>query len=1011
MMRIQFFTILFLASLVSFGQATLQQKLPEELFSEGEDMMGKSEFGSARQYFERYLDTNEAKYKERAEYNIATCALRLYHLDGETLINKYVQDYPSSQSALMAHFELGTYFFQDKSYKKAIEHFKLVNPSVLDKQQKQDLTYKLGYSYFSGRNFEPALTNFNKLKSAAGKYQLLSAYYAGFIEFGDESYDEAIIDLKLASKDPNFANSVTLMLASVYYKKGDYEELINFVESLMSKSSKISKNAQVAIFLGEAYYHTGDYEKAIANYAKGSKKLNAETTYHYGVCYVELGNDKEAINTLKRIAGNSTDTEIAASYALGKTYLKQNEKLYALGAFLALEHVEHLEIAEESTFLSAQLSFQLGRTTQSIELLKQFLEKYPNSIHKQQVTNFLAKALVQTNDYQAAITYIESLPSINGDIKVAYQKATYLLGTEQYNKRKFRLAVANFKKSIANGTDASLKAKAQLYTAEAFSLGRKYKEAEPFYKSALAGSLADASNEQLLARFGLGYALYNQKKYKDAKYQFSTFIKSADKKDPKYGRALVRLADCEYVSKDYRSALAHYSTAVNGVFREKDYAYYQIGVIYHIQSKYKESLEKLNRVVTLYKSSPYLDDAIFEIAAVHLEMGSYKLAITSFSTLITAHPRSKYVPFGLEKRALSNFNLRKYKSTIADYELFLKKYPYHSSVQNVLLGLQQAYSLDGRATDFNVTLKRFKKTNPDIEGLEGVEFDAIRGYYNDGLYAKAEEGFKGFISNYPDDPNVGEAKFILAESLLRQAKMKEALTFYYAVEKDNTYDQMYKVFERIADLEYDANNYKVAINYFHHLNSSSISANQKFRAINGLMKSHYYDANYDSVHVFAKQLLESDGTRNEFLVSANLYNGKSSFAIGDYTSAESSFKTTTNIANDESGAEAQYLLGEIKYLSKEFDASNEVLYLIPQKYGNYTLWLDKAFLLIADNFAGKEEYFQAQATLESIIENTDSPITKSKAKQRLASLIALEKDKKLSNDTIQVIIKDSIPDE
>ncbi len=1010
-MRSLFFLILLLVSLTSFGQATLQQQLPEVLFSEGLDMMAKSEFGSARQYFERYLDTDDPKYKERAEYYIAKSALSLYHLDGEILINKYIEDYPSSQSALMAHFELGTYFFQDKSYKKAITHFKQVNPSVLDKQQKQDLSYKLGYSYFSQRNFKEALPYFNALKIKKGKYQVLSSYYAGFIEFGNQAYDDAITDLKRASSDVNFANSVTLMLASIYYTKGDYDELVKFVQPLISSSNKVSKNVQVAIFLAEAYYYTQQFDKAIIYYEKGSKKLNAETSYNYGMCLTSTGNNTKAINILKNIAGNSTNTEIAASYLLGKVYLTENEKLYALGAFLQIENVENKEIAEESKFLAARLSFQLGRTTQCIELLQQFTTAYPSSIHTKEASNLLAKALVQTNDYQAAITYIESLSTINGDVKEAYQKATYFLGVEQYNKRKFRLAVANFEKSITNGVDPIMKAKAQLYTAETFSLGRKYAASEPYYKSVVNSDLQSASLEMLLARFGLGYALYNQEKYKEAKLQFKMYVNLADKKDPQYGKALVRLADCEYINKDYSTALTHYTTAVNGVFREKDYAYYQIGVIYHIQSKYKEALIKLDRVITVYKSSPYQDDAIFEKGAIYLEMGSYDLAITSFSTLIANHPRSKYMPFALEKRALSNFNRKKYKSTIADYELFLKKYPYHPSVQSVLLGLQQAYSLDGRSTDFNATLNRFKNTNPDIKGLEGVEFDAIRGYYNDGLYAKAEEGFKGFISNYPDDPNLGEAKFILAESLLRQAKLKEALKFYYEVEKDDIYDQMYKVYERIADLEYDANKFNVAIPYFHQLSKNSISENQKLRAVNGLMKSHYYNSSYDSVHVFAKQLLESDGTRNEFLVSANLFEGKAYFAIGDYENAEMSFNATTIIANDESGAEAQYMLGEIKYLTKQYDASNEVLYIIPQKYGNYTEWLDKAFLLIADNFMGKDELFQAKATLESIIENTTSSITKSKAKQRLADLILLEKESKLSNDTIQVIIKDSIPDE
>ncbi len=1005
-------------SFVGFSQATLQQSFPNELFAEGVDLMAKSEYGSARQYFERYLDTQEETYKERAAYNLAKCALSLYHLDGEALINRYIKDYPSSQMALMAHFELGTYFFQDKNFKKAIIHFNQVKSNVLDKQQNQDLTYKLGYSYFSLRQFNEAITNFNILKTKKGKYQILSSYYAGFIEFEKKDYETAITDLELASSDPNFTNSVALMLASVYYKKGDYTALINYLSPLMVKNADLAKNTQLAIFMGEAYFYTKEYNRAIEHYKIGKNKLTKEASFNYSVCLSKTNNNPKAIGILKTIAGNTTPTEIAASYLLANLYLQQNEKLYALGAFLQIANVEYKVYAEEASFLAGQLSFQLNRTSQSIEIFQEFSEKYPHSIHTEKANTLLAKALLQTSDYAAAISYIENLPQKNNEVKKAYQKATYLLGVEQFNNRKFRLAVENFAKSMKNGhlnngqgSNELFLIKAHLYTAEAFALGRRYAETELHYKYVISSSLPRNSSEILLARFGFGYALYNQEKYRDAKTQFSVFIKLANKKNPKYGRALVRLADCDYVSKDYTAALAYYGSLAKGVFREKDYAYYQMGVIYHIQSKYEEALSQLNRVLNVYKSSPYVDDAVFEIATVYLEKGSYELAISAFSTLITGHPKSKYVPYALEKRALSNYNQKEYASTIADYELFLKKYPYHPSIKNVLLGLQQAYSLDGRPTVFNATLNRFKNENPDIEGLEVVEFDAIKGYFNEGLYAKSEEGFTGFISNYPEDPNLPEAKFILAESLFRQQKNSEALKMYYQITTDNIFDLMYRVYERIADLEYDTYNYAEAIKYFHKLNQTAISQNQQYRAISGLMKSHYYSNSYDSVFVYADKLLAADGTRNEFLVAASLYGGKTFFAKGDYENATIKFIKTTEIANDESGAEAQYLIGEIKYLQEDFDGSNEVLYWMPQKYGNYAEWLDKAFLLIADNFIGKNENFQAKATLQSIIDNTTSKVTKSKAQNRLDEITAKEALQSTNNDTLRVIVKDSIPDE
>jgi len=1010
-LMIRSFFIFYLIASISYGQATLQQSLPQELFTEGVDMMSKSEFGSARQYFERYLSTSDKAYEERASYNIAICALSLYHLDGEPLMNQFIANYPTSQLALMAHFEMGNYFFQDKDYKNAIIHFEAVNSSVLDGAQKQELAYKLGYSYFSQKNFEEAIGYFNSLKVKNGKYKVISAYYAGYIEFGQEKFNDAIADLKIASTDPNFSNSVPSMLASVYYKKGDYQELINYLTPLITNNSSLDKNQELSILLAESYYFTNQYSLANQNYAKALTRLNKEALYNYGVSLSKLEKRKEAINVLKQVAGNSDVTEVAASYLLGNLYLKENEKLYALGAFTQIQHVDNNQVAEESHFLVAKIAYQLNRTSQSIENIRSFIEKYPNSSHQPEVSHLFANALLKSNDYVAAIDYIESLPLKNSELKRAYQKATYLLGVEQYNSRNFRLAVSNFKKSIENSQVENDRIRAHLYIAEALSLGKRYNEAEAYYNEVLSSSFDRNSYEMLLARYGMGYCLYNQKKYEEAKLQFAAYLSSTSENDSKYGRAVVRLADCEYVEKNYTKALSYYKKAIEGIISEKDYAYYQMGVIQHLLNLYEEALINLDKVINIYPSSPYWDDALYEKGSIYLEKGTYDKAIVVYSKLIADAPQSKYVPFALEKRALSNFNRKLYARTVADYELFLKKYPYHPSINNVLLGLQQAYTLDGRSTDFNATLNRFKEENPDVKGLEVVEFDAIKGYFNEGLYLKAEEGMRGYIASYPSDFNLPEAKFILAESYYRQQKNKEALKMYYQMDADNTFDMMYRIYERIADLEYNLLNYSKANKYYHLLIKSAISNNQQYRSYEGIMKSHYFSSAFDSVFVYADKLLKADGARNEFLVSAYLFKGKAFYAKGNYDNAIVQFEKTIAIAHDENGAEAQYLIGEIKHSQKQYEDSNEALYLVPQKYPNHVEWLDKSFLLIVDNFIGSKEYFQAKATLQSIIEYTSSDITKSKAKNRLEWLIKEEQALKSKNDTLRIVVKDTIPDE
>ncbi len=82
----------------------------------------------------------------------------------------------------------------------------------------------------------------------------------------------------------------------------------------------------------------------------------------------------------------------------------------------------------------------------------------------------------------------------------------------------------------------------------------------------------------LKTRYGLGYAYYNLKTYDRAFFNFKEFVNKANKSTPNYPDALIRLAGCYYVTKQYDDALATYSKAKT-VSTSIDYVLLQNGVI------------------------------------------------------------------------------------------------------------------------------------------------------------------------------------------------------------------------------------------------------------------------------------------------------------------------------------------------------------------------------------------------------------------------------------------------
>jgi TolA-binding protein len=168
------------------------------------------------------------------------------------------------------------------------------------------------------------------------------------------------------------------------------------------------------------------------------------------------------------------------------------------------------------------------------------------------------------------------------------------------------------------------------------------------------------------------------------------------------------------------------------------------------------------------------------------------------------------------------------------------------------------------------------------------------------------------------------------------------------------------------------------------------------------MESFYLLSQYDSADTYARIIIERGAVNASAQNKASLYLGKTAFARGDYETAKDEFLNTLNAAQDEYGAEAKYMLGQIFYLQKEYKQAFETLTGLNNDFSGYDEWVGKSFLLIADNFAAQEDFFQAKATLQSLIENFPLQHVKDEAKAKLKEIegIELQKQKQVQADTL-----------
>ncbi len=1011
-MRIFFLSLTFVLFCAAFssGQSSLNFTSNDVLYREGLQLLNEGKYLASMRSLEQYLNTGDDPQKiADAEYYIAFSALQLKNNDGEGLIEAFIEKYPTHSKAGLAYYELGNLKYNEKNYKLAIKYLKKVHYESLSKDLQYDAKFKLGYSYFTQKRFDKAYELFNELKREPNKYQYPASYYAGYINFEKGEYDRAYYDFERSAKNAAYAPVVPSMLVKVLYKQKRYDELIKYGQEALGKR-EVRDKQEINLYIGEAYFQKGDIDNAVHYYEDylKAKKGNVDRSLLFRIAYVKMktGDKTGAIESFKKVALKNDTLGFLSSYYLGVLYTQSGNKNYAIAAFkVAKDNRYDSDMEEEALFQYAKLNLDAANFDEAIRAIQEYKTKYPNSPRVSNIDEILTEAYLNSNDYDKALEHIENLSRRTPRINKAYQQIAFFKGVKLFNAGKFRDAVGMFDKSLRYPINNEFVIKAHFWKGEAYSAGGKFEEAVNAYAAVFRVDMQGRSKEYLEARYGIGYAYYNQKKYPEALEHFKYYTSHVQGKreNVKYRDALVRLGDCLYATKKYQKALEVFDNIITSYPRTADYAYLRKGVIFGLLGNIESANKNFDVLLNKYRNSRHYANALYQKGRLNFENGSYMYAIDLFTQLIDKFPESVYVPYAFQSRAIAATNVRKYPLAEKDYKIILEKYPSHEIAESALLGLQEVLQKTGKSNEFEKYMAMFRNANPKSDQLESIEFEAAKSKYFNQRYDEAIMSFERFLQQYPNSAMAAEARYLIADSYYRKKDYPQALENYFTVADIPGFARHNRVVQRIAELEYALGHLDKSTDYFGKLEKIAATKKEQFAAWNGLMKIYFESGEYNKAIEYANRILEkgqvAPNAKNEALLTI----GKSYLQMGDKGKATGYFEKTLESARDKNGAEALYLIAKMLYDEGKYKESIDKLFLLNSTFPVYEYWLGKSFILIADNYLAMEEDFQAKATLESVVDN--SPVEEIVDEAKVKLLTLEEKTKELEDavlDTLEV---------
>ncbi|WP_159517391.1 tetratricopeptide repeat protein [Sunxiuqinia indica] len=984
-----------------YGQETTYYSSLEANIHQAKELFSKNKFIVAQQQFSSIIRESEkgSEIQSEAMFYKALCALRLENKNGEELIEKFIDENPESPYTNKAWFELGSDQFNNGKYAPMLRSYRNLKPSILNKEEQIKVHYQKGYAYFQSEKYQLAENEFEKIKDTNNLYAAPAKYYWAHIQYLNDDYDTALAEFDKLRNNPAFAEVIPFYMSQIYYKKGQYDKVIEFTIPLMDEVSD-DKKPELAKIIGNSYFQVKDFQKAIPYFEAYFEATNSKArdeNYMLGYCYYVNGQYSKAIEPLENASRGKDELAQNAYYHLADCYVETDQKDKARVAFESASELDfNPDIKEDALFNYAKITYELSYSpfNETIKAFDKYISLYPNSERNDAAYDYLVNVYMSTSNYKEAIESIEKIEVKSTAVKKASQRVTFYRGLELFNNLYYDSAIDLFEQSLQNASASrELKAGALFWKGEANYRLENYEKAISGFSQFLNTSGADSRPEFQTARYNLAYAYFKLQDYAHASKYFQQFLdKNSSDKDEKVADAFNRLGDCYFVGRDYRNAINNYEKAFWLKQYDADYALFQKAICVGIQRDMDQKISLLRTLVQTFPESAFMDDALFELGRSFDRTGQPKVAEGYYRDIINDYPQSSYRPKAILQLGLVQYNQSDFKQSLETYKQVINEYPNSPAAQSALIGVKNNYiELNNIDAYFAYTQRLGSGVQVTVSEQDSLTYLSAEKLYM-AKDSKAKAQLEKYLRQYPSGSFSLNAHFYLGE--LRYSEKEYALALkdyeYVLSKEDNIFTE--PALEKAAELQYNAANYQKALSYYQHFESISNTKWNILKARAGKMRCNYKLANYTECIDAAKMLLSSDKLTDILKREANYKLAKSYYETKQFNEALPILSDLAEDTKSAEGAEAKYLLTEILYNQNKLKEAEEQVMDFISKNTPHQYWLAKSFILLSDVYLSQGDQFQAKHTIKSIVENypeTDDGIIET-AQAKLQHLESIE---------------------
>lgn len=1007
---------LLLSAQIGWGQGYSEPADQATTYNSAMDLYQKEQYANAQQLFKRYVAnaTDEVNHrKSNAEYYAAMCAILLNNDDAEYLIAQFIKRYPESQKISAAYFAMGKIQYQTKRYREAIKWLNRIARNGLDREQDLEKDFMLGYCYFMRNDAESAIKHLYKVKDTDSKFAAPATYYYSHIAYHQQNYATALKGFKTLEEHELFAPIAPFYISQIYFLQGDYQRVIDYTPPLV-RTSSTKRTAEMARLVGESYFRLQQYDSALIYfglYADKAPQLSRNDHYMMGYASYQTGDYARAAELLERVGTSDDSLAQNANYHLADAYLRTGEPAKARQAFaLASKGDYDAVIKEDALFNFAKLTYEqlYAPFNEAIDAFNRYIAQYPNTPRTDEAYGYLTLAYLNTRNYKQAVEALERMQQHDPTIKAAYQRAAFFRAMELFQNQQFAEAVRFYDISMRYSEYSNtLAALAQYWQAEAnYRLGQYQQAAEGYGRFILTPG-AFTHREYAVAHYNLGYSNFKLKRYDEAIVWFRKFTSlTKDEKTAYVGDAYNRIGDAHFVQRKYWPSIDYYDKSIEINTLEPDYAMFQRGFALGLVDRLEKKVQTMQTLVNNYPESPYVDDALFEMAESQMLMEQLGEARGNYQRIVDNYKGSNYYVKSLVQLGLICYNAEQTDQAMALYKRVVEEFPNSPEAKNALVGIRNIYVDNGDVdTYFAYASSLGSLANVSLAEKDSLTYIAAENVYINGDCQRSITSLEQYLQSYPNGAFMLNANYYMGECLQRQGNPDRAIEAYRRVVAAGKNQFTESAYLQLGRLYAERGDHQECYAAYEQLEAMADRKQNLLEARLGKLRSAAAMARHDDVVGLSGNVLAYDKLPAEQERETRLHLAHSLLALQRTDAAIVELSTLAQAPQTNEGAEANYLLANLYLNSNKFDKCEEQVMHFAEINTPHQYWLAKSFVVLADLYAKQDNFFQAKATLQSIIDGytDDTDGVKDEARDRLQLLVNMEAQKQTPTATPDTI--------